>query len=138
MSLKRTLTVACIAGALAVPGSLFAQSQTTTQTKTTTTTTQTKPAVRSDVPADLAKQAKISLDAARATALAKVPNGEVRSEELEKEHGKLIYSFDIAVPGKPGIEEVNVSAITGKVLAKHHESAREEKKEAAKEHPPGR
>ena len=92
--------------------------------------------MRSDIPADLAKNAKITLDAARATALAKVPNGAVRSEELEKEHGKLIYSFDIAVPGKPGIEEVNVSAVTGKVLNKHHESAKDEQKEAAKEHKP--
>jgi uncharacterized membrane protein YkoI len=60
----------------------------------------------------------------------------VRSEELEKEHGKLIYSFDIAVPGKSGVEEVNVDAITGKVVAKHHESAKDEQKEEAKEHKP--
>jgi uncharacterized membrane protein YkoI len=97
---------------------------------------QTKPAVHQDVPADLAKQARISLETARATALARVPHGEVRSEELEKEHGKLIYSFDIAVPGKAGIDEVNVSAITGKVLAKHHETAKDEKREAAEEHKP--
>lgn len=131
MNLRRTLTFAFLAGALAVPGSLFAA------------TPQTKPAVHSDIPADLAKQAKVSLEAARATALAKVPGGEVRSEELEKEHGKLIYSFDIVVPGKTGVEEVNVSALSGKFLSLHHESARDEqreKKEEKKEHPrpPGR
>ncbi|HEX3552879.1 MAG TPA: PepSY domain-containing protein [Thermoanaerobaculia bacterium] len=139
MNLKRTLMIACTAGSLLTAGSLFAagaQSK-TTKTTQTTTTTQTKPAVRSDVPADLAKEAKITLDTARTTALAKVPNGEVRSEELEREHGKLIYSFDIAVPGKPGIQEVNVNAITGKVLGVHHETAKDEKKEAAKEHHPG-
>jgi uncharacterized membrane protein YkoI len=65
--------------------------------------------VKSDVPASLSKEAKISLETARATALAKVPHGVIRSEELEREHGKLIYSFDIAVPGKLGIQEVNVS-----------------------------
>src|ERR1700681_323987 len=138
MNLQRTLTLASLAGALMVPGCLFAanpQAQTTT-TQTQTTETKSKTTVRSDVPAELAKQAKISLETARATALAKVPNGEVRSEELEKEHGKLIYSFDIAVPGKSGIEEVNVSAITGKVVGVHHESAKDEKKEAAKEHKP--
>jgi uncharacterized membrane protein YkoI len=86
-------------------------------------------APKSDVPAQLAKQAKITLDAARATALAKVPNGTVKSEELEREHGKLIYSFDIAVPGKSGIEEVNVSAVTGQVLVKKHESPLAEKNE---------
>ena len=138
MNLKRALTLTSLAGVLMVPASLFAanpQAQTTT-TQTKTTETKSKTTVRSDVPADLAKQAKISLETARATALAKVPNGEVRSEELEKEHGKLIYSFDIAVPGKSGIEEVNVSAITGKVVGVHHESAKDEKKEAAKEHKP--
>jgi DNA-binding beta-propeller fold protein YncE len=86
-----------------------------------------------DIPAELAKQAKVSLEDARATALAKVPHGEVKSEELEKEHGQLIYSFDIQVPGKPGIEEVNVSAITGKVSGQHHESAKDEKREGAAE-----
>jgi len=129
MNLRRTLTLAFLAGTLAIPGSLFASNP------------QAKPAVHSDIPADLAKQAKISLEAARATALAKVPGGEVRSEELEKEHGKLIYSFDIVVPGKTGVEEVNVSAISGKVLSVHHETPRQEqreKKEEKKEHPPGR
>jgi uncharacterized membrane protein YkoI len=129
MDLKRNL-IAFTAATLMTAGSLLAAGAQTTTTQTKTTT------VRSDVPADLAKQAKISLEAARATALAKVPNGEVRSEELEKEHGKLIYSFDIAVPGKSGIQEVNVSAITGKVIGVHHESAKDEKKEAAKEHKP--
>jgi len=129
MKSKHILMITCIAGALAAPGSLFAA------------TSQTKPAVRQDIPADLAKQAKISLESARATALAKVPHGEVRSEELEKEHGKLIYSFDIVVPGKTGVEEVNVSAVSGKVLSLHHETARDEKREAKeekKQHPPGR
>src|SRR6185295_17573060 len=119
MNLRRALILICVAVALALPGSLFASNP-----------------VRSDVPASLAKQAKISLDAARATALAKVPGGQVRSEELEKEHGKLVYSFDIEVPGKSGVEEVNVSAITGKVLSVHHESAQTEKKEEKKEHHP--
>jgi len=86
-----------------------------------------------DIPADLAKQAKITLEAARATALAKVPHGVVKSEELEKEHGQLIYSFDIQAPGKSGIEEVNVSAITGKVIHQEHEDAKAEKREAAAE-----
>ncbi|HEY8013615.1 MAG TPA: PepSY domain-containing protein [Dongiaceae bacterium] len=92
MNFRQSLTSAFGAGALLVAGSLFAanaQAQTTT-TQTQTTETKSRTTVRSDVPADLAKQAKISLETARTTALAKVPNGEVRSEELEKEHGKLI------------------------------------------------
>ncbi len=138
MKLQRTLIVACTAASLLTAGSLFASGSKAVAKTTTTQTTQTTTAVRSDVPADLAKKAKVSLDTARTTALAKVPNGAVRSEELEKEHGKLIYSFDIAVPGKSGIEEVNVNAITGKVVNKHHESAASERREAAKDHHSGR
>ena len=85
----------------------------------------------SKVHADLARQAKISLEAARKIALAKVPGGVVKSEELEREKGRLIYSFDIAVAGRPGVEEINVSAVSGKILAQNHESAKDEKKEEA-------
>jgi hypothetical protein len=68
--------------------------------------------------------------AARATALAKVPNGKIQTAELEREHGKLIYSFDIRVPGKSGIEEVQVDAVNGKVVSMVHESPKAERKEA--------
>jgi hypothetical protein len=71
--------------------------------------------------------------AARATALAKVPNGKIQSAELEREHGELIYSFDIKVPGKPGIEEVQVDAINGKVVSMVHESPKAERTEAQQE-----
>jgi len=91
--------------------------------------------VKSDIPADLAKEAKVSLEAARKTALAHVKDGTVRSEELEREHGKLLYSFDIASKGKTGVTEVHVDAMTGKVLSTHHESAATEKKEAKEEKP---
>ena len=83
--------------------------------------------------AALRKQAKISEETARATALKEVPNGTIKSSELEREKGKLIYSFDIAVPGKSGVEEVNVSAIDGSVVAREHETPKMEKAEAAKE-----
>jgi uncharacterized membrane protein YkoI len=83
--------------------------------------------------AALQKEAKISEETARATALKEVPNGTVKSSELEREHGKLIYSFDINVPGKSGIEEINVNAIDGSVVNREHESAKTEKKEAAQE-----
>ena len=81
----------------------------------------------------LAAQAKVSMKTARATALAKVPGGRIQAAELEREHGKLIYSFDIRVPGKPGIEEVQVDAINGEVVSVAHESPRAERKEARKE-----
>jgi|SRR5438552_7926055 len=89
--------------------------------------------MKKETQADLQKEAKISEDAARATALKEVPNGTIKSSELEREKGKLIYSFDITTPGKTGIDEVNVNAIDGSVVAKAHESPKTERKEAAKE-----
>lgn len=68
---------------------------------------------------------------ARAAALARVPGGTVKSEELEQEEGKLIYSYDIVVAGRDGVEEVTVDANTGAVLGVHHEDAAAERAEAA-------
>src|SRR3982750_2654065 len=73
--------------------------------------------------ATLQKEAKISEETARTTALKEVPNGTVKSSELEREKGKLIYSYDIVVPGKPGVEEVNVNAIDGSIVGRVRESA---------------
>ena len=83
--------------------------------------------------ATLMKEAKVSEATARTTALAQVPNGSVKSSEIERENGKLIYSFDITVPGKTGIEEVNVNALDGSVVGREHETAKTEKKEAVTE-----
>ncbi len=80
--------------------------------------------------AQLSSQARIPEPQARDTALARVPNGQVRSHELEREHDRLIYSYDIAVPGKTGIEEVAVDAITGQVVTVEHESPADERREA--------
>jgi len=95
-----------------------------------------KPAYKREIPAKLAKQAKISEDSAAAIARRKVPGGNIQSVELEEEKGKLQYSFDLKVPGKSGIEEVNVNAIDGTVIAVEHESPATEKKEAAAEKKP--
>lgn len=81
----------------------------------------------------LRAQTRISEDSARAIALAKVKNGTVKSTELERERGRVVYSVDVQVPGKAGYEEVNVSALTGKILSRKHESAKAEQKEEAKE-----
>lgn len=81
----------------------------------------------------LRAQAKVTEDAARATALAAVPNSAVKSVELEKEKGKLIWSFDLTVAGKKGVEEVQVDAITGQIVSREHETPRQEKAEAKAE-----
>jgi uncharacterized membrane protein YkoI len=86
--------------------------------------------------AALEREARIPETDARKTALAEVPGGQVQSHELEREKGKLIYSYDIKVAGNPGIEEINVDATTGAVVAHEHEDAKteaREKKAEAKE-----
>ena len=96
--------------------------------------TMTRAAAKHETPAQLKAEAKITEDAARATALAKVPGGVVKSFELEHEKGKLLYSFDIATKGKSGIDEVQVDAITGALIGGVvHENAKMEKAEAKAE-----
>src|SRR5438105_3690498 len=67
-------------------------------------------------------RAKISRSDAERAALARVPNGVIKEGELEKEHGRLIWSFDIASSGSKDITEVHVDAITGEVIATEKES----------------
>ena len=86
-------------------------------------------ASRKETQAELRKDARITVAQARATALKEVPNGRVRSSELERENGNLVYSFDIKVPGKSGIEEVQVNAETGAVASHEHETSKMEAKE---------
>ena len=85
--------------------------------------------------AQLQKEAKISMKKAKSIALKQVTDGKIDSSELERENGKLIYSFDIKT--STGITEVNVDAMNGKVVDVHNESpAKEaaEKKADQKKH----
>jgi uncharacterized membrane protein YkoI len=81
--------------------------------------------------AALKAQAKITQKEATKTALTKVPNGKIESAELEKEHGKLIWSFDISMPNSKNITEVQVDAKTGKIVSTKVETPKDQAKEAA-------
>jgi len=81
----------------------------------------------------LKAEAKITLEAATQTALAKVPGGTIKSSELEQEHGILIWSFDIAKPKTRNITEVQVDAKTGAVVSETTETPKQQRAEAAKE-----
>lgn len=76
--------------------------------------------------AKLDSEAKITMAEAQKIALAKEP-GKLKSKELEKENGKLIYSFDIKT--KSGVHEVNVDAVSGEIVEDKVESAADEAKE---------
>jgi uncharacterized membrane protein YkoI len=83
--------------------------------------------------AALKAQTKITQEEATKTALAKVPNGEVKSVELEKENGKLVWSFDISTPKSIDIIEIQVNAKTGEIVSRHIETPADQEKEAAAE-----
>jgi uncharacterized membrane protein YkoI len=122
-----------IAATTSVAGAQATSTVSKSTVKTGTVAKHHKAMKKEESQAALQKEAKISEATARATALATIPNGTVKSSELEREHGKLIYSIDITVPGKTGIEEVNVNAIDGSVIGHEHEGAKAEKKEKAEE-----
>jgi uncharacterized membrane protein YkoI len=114
-ALKQNLIRAMVAGFLAIGFCIAAGTQTPAPKK-------------SKIPAALKKDAKISVEDARATALKKVP-GEIQEEELEKENGKLVYSFDIRATGQKDITEVQVSALDGSIVSVEKENAASEAKE---------
>jgi uncharacterized membrane protein YkoI len=72
----------------------------------------------------LQAQAKVSKADAEATALAKVRNGTVKECELEREHGRIIWSIALNTADSKDITEVNVDAVTGDVVNIEHEKAK--------------
>ncbi len=110
-------------------GAATTRAQTGAQTGTQTGTQPAMPQVKEAKPG-LLRQASITPDAATRTAMQQVTNGQIREAEIEQEKGKLVYSYDIKVPGKSGIDEVLVDAKTGAVVSHTHESAAAEAAEA--------
>jgi hypothetical protein len=88
--------------------------------------------------AKLHAEAKISEAQARTMALTKVPGESISSAELEQEHGKLIWSFDIAQVGSKNITEVQVDAKTGKIVSTRVETPDQERQEAIAEKKEGK
>jgi hypothetical protein len=89
---------------------------------------QPTPMVKEEKPGLLA-QATITPDSAARIAQARLPRARVRKAEIELENGRLVYSFDLEVPGRSGIEEVQVDAKSGKVMGVEHEDAAAEARE---------
>jgi hypothetical protein len=96
-----------------------------------------------DLQADEA-DARITAEQAKTAALRVVP-GTVKDSEFEKEHGRLIYSVEIAPAGERGsffgieplrnrgIVEVNVSAMDGSIVNVHREHGRKHRKPLQRE-----
>jgi hypothetical protein len=78
----------------------------------------------------VAAKAKLSKEDAVQIAMTKVPGGTVKEGELEMENGILIWSFDVATPNSKNITEVNINAVTGKIVAVDVETPEDQAKEA--------
>lgn len=130
MKLAGILALAAVAIVIASPA--VAQQDTTHgKVVSAIAKTQGKAKVKKE---NLKAEAKISRDSAKTVALARVAAGsKVKSSELEREKGTIVYSFDITVPGQTGVEEILVSAIDGSVVSQEHETPKQEKAEAKKE-----
>ena len=85
--------------------------------------------------ADMTAMAKVKDADARKAALeaVKASGATISKGGLEVEDGCLVYSYDVKVPGKSGIEDVVVDAGTGKVLKMDHEGAASEAAGKAKQ-----
>lgn len=79
--------------------------------------------------AKLEAGAKVTKAQAEKIALGQAPNGVIKEGGIEKEKGRVIWSFDIATPGTRDITEVQVDAQTGEVVAVDKESPKQEAKE---------
>jgi uncharacterized membrane protein YkoI len=103
---------------------------TTASAQQTTAQHTTRRHKKTESQADLQKEAKMTMADARALAQRTVPKATIQTGEIEREGGKLIYSFDMKTPGKAGIDEVNIDAMTGKLIGNQHETPKDEKAEA--------
>lgn len=78
-----------------------------------------------------AQKRRIGMRRAKAIA-AENATGRIEGSELEKEHGKWVYSFDVR-NAKGTITEVQVDAYTGKVVSVEEENAQQEADEKRQE-----
>lgn len=85
------------------------------------------------VKGNLIKQASVTRSEAEHIALSQVRDGRIKSVELEKEHGRLIWSFDLARPNTKNITELQVDAKSGQIVSTKIETPKDQKKEAAED-----
>jgi hypothetical protein len=99
-----------------------------------------RPSYKREVPAALLRQAKVSEDSALKVASARIRGGQVQALELENENGKLMWSWEFKIAGRPGVFECNVSALDASIIGVEHEmpvpdSARAHRAAPAKKRP---
>jgi len=65
----------------------------------------------------LLKQASVTRSEARTIALSQIQDGKILHTDLRKEHGKIIWFFDVSRPGTKKITAVQVDAKSGNILS---------------------
>lgn len=60
---------------------------------------------------------RVPYDRAEITALKLVPGGAVVTGELGRERGRLVWLFDVSIPGSRNVREIQVDARTGAVVS---------------------
>ena len=113
------IVIALLAGAPA-----FADAQ---QPAHPAATPRAAPSYKREVSRRLLRQAKVGEDSALKIATARMPGAKVQAVELENEHGHLIWSWELKLEGKTGIEEVNVDARDGSIVGVEHEEPRSDR-----------
>lgn len=78
----------------------------------------------------LKARVKVNKTRAEKIALTKAPGGTIKTGELEREHRHLVWSFDIAEPHSRNITEVQVDAVTGKIVSVATETPAQQATEA--------
>src|SRR5262245_61813141 len=79
-------------------------------------------------------RAKVPKPDAERLAPARTPEGStVKESELEKENGRLVWSFDIATPGTADVTEVQVDAVSGQVVSVEKETPAQQQAEKAQD-----
>lgn len=81
--------------------------------------------------AELLNQACVTKHEAKRIALARVKGGTIKCAKLEKENGVLIWSVDVAQPGKKDLTDVWVDATAANITAVNVETPTFEKEEIA-------
>lgn len=64
----------------------------------------------------------ITREQAETTALKLVPGGSIVSGNLERGKGRLVWWFDVSIPGSENVKAIQVDAYTGAVVSNTIES----------------
>jgi uncharacterized membrane protein YkoI len=69
------------------------------------------------LPASLQAQPLISRDRAEMAALRLVPGGEIVGGNLERDRDRLLWWFDVSIPGSRNVKAIQIDAYTGAVVS---------------------